>query len=58
MTQKELQRIDDLQRQIERLEKKLMALQEAFACSVTWTAQTAGSPLSATDVKLILERLI
>jgi hypothetical protein len=57
MTQKELHRMDDLQRQIERLEKKLMALQEAFVCSVTWTAQTAGSPLGQADVKIILEKL-
>jgi len=57
LTKKEMQRLDQLVLLNERLEKKLMALQDAFVCSVVWTAQTAGSPLGKADVENILNRL-
>lgn len=57
LTKKEMNRIDELALLNQRLEKKLMALQDAFVCSVVWTAQTAGSPLGQADVKIILEKL-
>ena len=57
VTTKEPARIDDLQRQIERLEKKQMNDREVLGSFITWVAQSAGSPISHTDAKLLLERL-
>lgn len=52
-----LRRMDELATRIDQLERKIATVKSVLGRSIIWTGQTAGSPLSHSDIRILLEDL-
>ena len=52
-----LKRLDELALRIEHLDKERVRVREVLGNTIAWIAQSAGSPLSVTNAKILLDDL-
>lgn len=52
-----LKRLDELALRVERLDKERVRLKEVLGKTIAWIGQSAGSPLTHADVRILLDDL-